>query len=205
MLSYLKGTMVGVHRQGNRTLLILEVNQVGCEVQIPSRLVAELPKVGEPVQVFAHLQVREDQWVVYGFGSLAARDLFRQLISVGGIGAQLAIALLDTLELPDLVQAIVTSNHQVLVKTPGVGKKTAERIALELRTKLAQWQERLSIPTPGMSPQLQEDIEMTLFALGYNAQEVMTALAALVRDPKLSPETDSGVWIKQAIAWLSQN
>ncbi|GAB4277009.1 MAG: Holliday junction branch migration protein RuvA [Oscillatoriaceae cyanobacterium] len=205
MLSYLKGTMVGVQRQGNRTLLILEVNQVGCEVQIPSRMVADLPEVGEPVQVFAHLQVREDQWVVYGFSSAAARDLFRQLISVSGIGAQLAIALLDTLELPDLVQAIVTSNHQVLAKTPGVGKKTAERIALELRTKLAQWQDRSSLPTPGMSPQLQEDIEMTLFALGYNAQEVMTALAALARDPKLSSETDSGVWIKQAIAWLSQN
>ncbi|HIK10389.1 MAG TPA: Holliday junction branch migration protein RuvA [Oscillatoriaceae cyanobacterium M33_DOE_052] len=205
MLSYLKGTMVGVQRQGNRTLLILEVNQVGCEVQIPSRLVAELPEVGEPVQVFAHLQVREDQWVVYGFASSAARDLFRQLISVSGIGAQLAIALLDTLALPDLVQAIVTSNHQVLAKTPGVGKKTAERIALELRTKLAQWQERAFTPTPGIPPQLQEDIEMTLFALGYNAQEVMNALAAVGRDPNLSPDTDAGEWIKRAIAWLSHN
>ncbi len=145
--------------------------------------------------------------VLFGFGTAAERDLFRQLISVSGIGPQLALALLDTLGLQDLVQAIVVSNTRLLAKTPGVGSKTAERIALELKTKLAEWRQQaglLSAPGAGPVPEIQEDVEMTLLALGYTNSEVMQALQVAGQNTTLSKNSDAEAWIRAAIAWLSQ-
>lgn len=208
MINYLKGIVADVHKgSGLRVTLILEVNQVGYEVQILPRLTQSLQK-GEQVQVFTHQQVREDQIVLYGFGSATERDLFRQLVSVSGIGAQLAIALLDTLELPDLVQAIVGGNIRVLAKTPGVGPKTAERIALELKNKLAQWREDAGLTTSvpvGVTPAIQEEVEMTLLALGYTGPEVMQALQAVSKDASMSKNTNAEDWIREAISWLSRS
>ncbi|MGC8712485.1 MAG: Holliday junction branch migration protein RuvA [Leptodesmis sp.] len=107
MIGYLKGTIASIQKHGNRVVLTLDVNQVGYDVQIVPRLLMQLPAVGELVQIFTHLQLREDQMTLFGFGTAAERDLFRQLVSVSGIGPQLAVALLDTLGLQDLVQAIV--------------------------------------------------------------------------------------------------
>ena len=206
MISYLKGTVVDVRKTGaNRVALILEVNRVGYSVQILPRIAQEL-KVGEEVQIFTHQQVREDQILLYGFAKVAERDIFRQLISVSGIGSQLAIALLDTLELPDLVQAIVGGNTRVLAKTPGVGPKTAQRISLELKTKLAEWRENVGLATslpPGVSSEITEEVEMTLLALGYTAAEVMQALQALAKDSKMSENTNADDWIREAIAFLT--
>lgn len=206
MISYLKGTIADIRKtSSNRVTLILEVNQIGYEVQILPRITQEL-QVEEEVQIFTHQQVREDQTMLYGFAKVAERDLFRQLISVSGIGAQLAIALLDTLELPDLVQAIVGGNTRVLAKTPGVGPKTAQRISLELKTKLAEWRENAglakSLPV-GVAAEITEEVEMTLLALGYTAAEVMQALQLLGKDPKMSDNTNADDWIKEAIASLS--
>lgn len=210
MISYLKGTVAGIHKSaGNRVTLILEVNQIGYEVQIPRRLSQELPvPSGETVQVFTHLQIREEQQVLYGFASAAERDLFRQLVSVSGIGAQLAIALIDTLGLPNLVQAIVTGNITALRKTPGVGPKVAERIALELKTKLAEWRQLAGVAKPasatGPAPAILEDVEMTLLALGYDNNEVGQALHAISQDALVAKSTNAEDWIRSAIAWLSQ-
>ncbi|NEQ69327.1 MAG: Holliday junction branch migration protein RuvA [Symploca sp. SIO2D2] len=194
---------------GNRVTLILEVNQIGYELQIPRRLLQELPAASEEmVQIFSHLQIREEQQVLYGFASAAERDLFRQLISVSGIGTQLAIALIDTLGLPTLVQAIVTGNIRTLSKTPGVGSKTAERIALELKTKLAEWRQLAEVetaPTSAMPANaLQEDVEITLLALGYENNEIMQALNAISQDPMVAKSSNVEDWIRSAIAWLSQ-
>jgi holliday junction DNA helicase RuvA len=210
MIGYLKGTVATIQKStGNRVTLILDVNQIGYEVQIPRRLSQELQAGSEKlVQVFTHLQIREDQQVLYGFGSAAERDLFRQLIGVSGIGAQLAIALIDTLGLPNLVQAIVTGNIRALAKTPGVGNKTAERIALELKTKLAEWRQLAGVATPasatGPSPTILEDVEMTLLALGYENDEIGRALDAISQDSLLVKSKSAEEWIRGAIAWLSQ-
>ncbi len=210
MIGYLKGTVATINKStGNRVTLILEVNQIGYELQIPRRLSQELQAAsGKLVQVFTHLQIREDQQVLYGFASAAERDLFRQLVSVSGIGAQLAIALIDTLGLQNLVQAIVTGNIRTLSKTPGVGKKTAERIALELKTKLAEWRQLAGITTSasakGPSPVILEDVEMTLLALGYENEEIARALDAISQDTLLAKNTNAEEWIRSAIAWLSQ-
>ena len=207
MISYLKGTVAGIHKiSSHRVILTLDVNQIGYDLQIPPRMVQELPTGEAVVQIFTHQQVREDQIILYGFASMAERDLFRQLISVSGIGAQLAIALLDTLGLNDLVQAIITENTKMLATTPGVGTKTAQRIALELKTKLAEWRENAGLVTPvpsGMNLALQEDVEMTLLAIGYTPVEVIEALEAISQDANLAKETDSQEWIRRAIAWLS--
>jgi len=210
MISYLKGTVANINKNsGNRVTLILEVNQIGYELQIPRRLLQELPAASEEVvQIFCHLQIREEQQVLYGFASAAERDLFRQLISVSGIGTQLAIALIDTLGLPTLVQAIVTGNIRTLSKTPGVGSKTAERIALELKTKLAEWRQLAEVETSASSTMpataLQEDVEITLLALGYENNEIAQALNAISQDPLVVKSTNAEDWIRSAIAWLSQ-
>jgi Holliday junction DNA helicase RuvA len=208
MISYLKGGVAHIQKTGNsRVILTIEVNQIGYEVQIVPRMLANLPAVGDPVQVFTHLQAKEDQMVLFGFESAAERDLFRQLISVSGIGPQMAMALLDSLSLQELVQAIITSNTRVLSQTPGVGAKTAERIALELKNKLAEWRLQLGLtPAPAAGPTMivQEDVEMTLLALGYTSSEIMQALRAVGEGKALSKSADSEEWIRETIAWLSQ-
>ncbi len=207
MIGYLKGFAVGLQTEGSRTILTLEVNQIGCDLQVPARILAQLPPLEEICQLFTHLQVREDQLVLFGFASLAERDLFRQLVRVSGVGPQMALALLDTLGLQELVQAIVTSNTRVLAKTPGVGTKTAERLALELKTKLAEWRQQaglITAPTAFPTDAIQEDVEMTLLALGYTNAEVMQALQAVGQNTSLAKNADPEAWIRAAIAWLSQ-
>ncbi|NEO98644.1 MAG: Holliday junction branch migration protein RuvA [Symploca sp. SIO2E9] len=209
MISYLKGTIASIEKStSNRVTLILEVNQIGYELQIPKRFSQQLAvNSPEQVQIFTHLQIREEQQVLYGFASAAERDLFRQLVSVSGIGNQLGIALIDTLGLPNLVQAIVTGNIRALSKTPGVGSKTAERIALELKTKLAQWRQLAGVETAASSTgpvsAIIEDVEMTLLALGYENQEITQALEALSQDTQLTKSKNAEDWIRQAITWLS--
>ena len=208
MIGYLKGTVANIQKSSsNRVILILEVNQIGYELQIPPRLLEQLPAMGELFQVFTHQQIREDQIILYGFASAAERDLFRKLVSVSGVGAQMAIALLDTLGLPDLVQAIVTSNTRALIKTPGVGSKTAERIALELKTKLKEWRQNAGVASAtssGPASAIIEDVEMTLLALGYSSAEVDRALAAMAQDAQIAKSANAEDWIRGAIAWLSE-
>lgn len=206
MIAYLNGTVAGIYQKtGNRVFLWLDVNGVGYELQILPRMQNLDAKIGENLQVFTHLHIRDDLMVLYGFSSMAERDLFRQLVSVSGIGMQLAIALLDTLELPDLVQAIVGGNTGILTKTPGVGKKTAERITLELKTKLSEWRKQAGLPTvatSNLSAEIQEEVEMSLLALGYTSSEVMQALTAINSHPNVAENNSAEDWIKYAISIL---
>ncbi len=210
MINYLKGIPVEVIKNtNNRIILVLEVNQIGYELQIPSKLARDISQEKlEIISIFTHLQIKDDQQILYGFSSTAERDLFRQLISVSGIGAQSGIALIDTLGLEELVQAIVTGNIKKLSQTPGVGKKTAERIALELRTKLSKWRQLVGVTVTSTSamPSLEilEDIEMTLLALGYTNEEINKAISTLSQDNLMLKNTNTEEWIKEAIAWLSQ-
>ncbi|WP_107666209.1 Holliday junction branch migration protein RuvA [Cyanothece sp. BG0011] len=210
MISYLKGIPIEVTKNtNNRVILVLEVNEIGYELQIPSKLAREISQEKlENIQVFTHVQIKEDQQILYGFSTTAERELFRQLISVSGIGAQSGIALIDTLGLEELVQAIVTGNIRILSQTPGIGKKTAERIALELRTKLSQWRKMVGVTVTSSAamPSLDilEDIEMTLLALGYTNEEINKAISTLSQDNLMLKNTNTEEWIKEAIAWLSQ-
>lgn len=207
MIHYLKGTIVQVQRQGQRSMAIVEVNHLAYEVQITPRFGAQLPPPGDLVQIFTHLQVREDQWTLYGFATGGDRDLFRHLISVSGIGAQMALALLETLEAADLAQAIVSQNSRALTRAPGIGSKTADRITLELKTKLTEWQQQTGLGSEpsGVPPAaIEEDVTLTLSALGYNDGEIAKALKALAHNPNLPEGATGEDWIREAIAWLSQ-
>lgn len=209
MISYLRGAIAAnFTNTANRAILILEVQRVGYELQILPSFARHLDDHPEEelITIHTHLQVREDQQILYGFGRAAERDLFRQLISVSGIGTQLAIALMDSLAMADLVQAIVTGNTKLLCRAPGVGKKTAERIALELKTKLAKWRQAMGITTEcqaadGLGPIL-EDVEMTLLALGYSQTEIQQAIAGIQSDPLLMKNPEVEEWIRRAITWL---
>ncbi len=207
MIQYLKGQGISLSKNAqNRWILILEVNQIGYEIQVPQGFAPHFqPAATEPLQIFTHLQIREEQPFLYGFPTQPERDLFIQLISVSGIGSQLAIALIDTLGLSGLVQAVVMGNVTQLAKTPGVGKKTAERIALELKSKLSQWRQGLGLDVDTSLPQgtILEDVEMTLLALGYTQMEINQAIAFLGQDPILQNNLQAEEWIRQAITWLS--
>jgi len=208
MISYLKGIVAGIQTiGGGRMMLTLEVNNLGYDLQIPQRLAKHLPESGGVTQIFTHLQIRDEVPFLYGFASPAERDLFRQLLTVGGIGTASAIALLDTLEVPDLVQAIIAANTQILIQAPGVGKKTAERICLELKTKLVEWRKSAGffVATGGPAPGILEEVQMTLFALGYTADEVSHALHVVSEDIGLTKDAYVEDWIKQAIAHLSSS
>lgn len=210
MISYLRGRVIEIVKNtSNRVILILEVNQIGYEIQITSRLARKLTAdETESSQIYTHQQIWEDKQILYGFASAAERDVFRQLVSVNGIGSQLGMAAIDTLGLSDLVGAIVTGNIVTLTKIPGVGKKTAERIALELKTKLAQWRKiagvevsTANLVTPPLA--VIEDVEMTLLALGYTKEEIEQAVSALSQDNQLLKNPQPEDWIRNAIAWLS--
>jgi holliday junction DNA helicase RuvA len=204
MIAYLKGTAIDIQTPtNNRTMLILEVNGVGYELQVPHRTIESIIPNAE-VQIFTHQQLREEQMSIYGFSSAAERDLFRQLISVSGVGASLAIALLDKLGLADTVQAIVSSNIQRLSTAPGVGKKTAERLALELRSKLGQWRIASglseSLPLTSLNQSMQAEVEMTLLALGYTNDEIRHALQAISQDSLMVKSQNIEEWLRLAIA-----
>lgn len=212
MISYLKGKIIQVNKNiSNRVFAVIEVNNIGYEVQITPRFSRRLKTaIEEDMQIFTYLQIQEDKQILYGFESAVERDLFRLLVGVSGIGMQLAIALIDTLGISDLVGAIITSNIPALTKTPGVGKKTAERIALELKTKLSQWKDIADISVEVSdkkssiaSPELLEDLEMTLSALGYEIGEIQDAIAAISQDQQVLKNPNVEEWIRSAIAWLS--
>ena len=211
MISYLKGKVIEITKSTtNRIILIIEVNQIGYEVQIASRFARKLSvEIEETVQIFTHQQIKEDRQILYGFASVAERDLFRQLIGVSGIGTQSAIALIDSLGIKDLVGAIVNNNIPTLTKTPGIGKKTAERLVLELKTKLATWKEvagvQISTSSTSVIPKTEiiEELEMTLLALGYTSEEIEQAISAISQDNLLLKNPNVEEWIRSAISWLS--
>ena len=208
MISYLKGILAEVQKPGNHKIIVtLEVNQIGYELQVPARQLATLPPQGETTQLFCHLQVRDDQMVLFGFGQRRERDLFLMLTGVSGIGPQMALALLDTLGDRELVQAIVAGNTRLISKAPGVGSKTAERVVLELKTKLQDWQTQAglaSVPTGGPIASIHEEVEITLSALGYTQAEILKALQAVAQHSTAAKSDDPETWVREAIAWLSR-
>ena len=207
MIGYVRGLLADSQRLPNgRVIVTIEASGVGYDMQINPRSLSSLPPVGDSVQMYTHLQSREDLQVLFGFGSKAERDVFRLLISVSGIGPQMGMALLDTLGINELIQSVVSGNTRVLSRTPGVGHKTAERIILDLKTKLSDWRQHSGVvaPTGGPVSVVQEDVEMMLIALGYTNSEIGRAIAAVGQNTTLSKSDDAEAWIREAITWLSR-
>lgn len=171
------GRLSGVLALKNPPQILLDVGGVGYELDVPMSTYYNLPATGERVQLQTHLIVREDGHYLYGFATEDERALFRQLLKVSGIGARIALALLSGLSVSELSQAVARQEAGRLVKIPGIGKKTAERLLLELRDRLPKTMG--TVLAAAASPQPADDILNALLALGYNEREIQPVLKTL--------------------------
>jgi len=171
------GRLSGVLLEKNPPQLLLDVQGVAYEVNVPMSTFYNLPATGERVTLFTHLVVREDAHLLYGFGSDNERRAFRQLVKVNGIGAKIALAVLSGLSVAELAQAITLQEPGRLTKIPGIGKKTAERILLELKDKLgADVTMAMDIHRPAP---VSSDILHALLSLGYSDREAANVVKQL--------------------------
>jgi len=162
MISYLQGTLT----EKSPTEVTVEVNGVAYAVAIPLSTYAALGEIGNPVKIFTHLHVREDAMQLYGFATTAERDLFRMLISISGIGPKMAQGILSGIGVNELKNHIVKGNYSGLMAIPGVGKKIAERLILELRDKIAKLEEE--VPVLGdKAAAVRHEALLALTSLGY--------------------------------------
>lgn len=164
--------------------LLVDVQGLGYEVQVPMTTLYQLPAVGETVVLHTHFVVREDAQLLYGFANLAERSLFRALIKVNGVGPKLALTILSGIETSDFVRCVRDGDSVSLVRLPGVGKKTAERLLVEMKDRLKDWQvdggnvEAGGTESVSANSMLAE-AESALVALGYKPQEASKAIAAI--------------------------
>ncbi|MFZ1498454.1 MAG: Holliday junction branch migration protein RuvA [Giesbergeria sp.] len=177
------GKLTGTLLEKNPPEVLLDCHGVGYEVQVPMSTFYNLPALGERVSLLTQFIVREDAQLLYGFASVQERAAFRELIKVAGVGPRTALAVLSGMGVADLAQAITLQEAGRLVKVPGIGKKTAERLLLELKGKLGA-------ELPGAAAlaksDAQGDILQALLALGYNDKEAAAALKALPTDVAVS-------------------
>jgi Holliday junction DNA helicase RuvA len=153
--------------------VLVDCNGVGYEVDVPMSTFYNLPHTGEKVVLFTHLVVREDAHLLFGFGTASERALFRQLIKITGIGARMALSILSGMTVADLSQAVTLQEAGRLVKIPGIGKKTAERLLLELKGKLGA---DLGVVGGAVRDDAQVDVLNALVALGYSDKEALLAI-----------------------------
>ena len=162
--------------------ILLDCHGVGYEVLVPMSTFYNLPGLGEKISLFTHFVVREDAQLLYGFGSISERAAFRQLIKITGVGPRTALSVLSGMSVADLAQAVTLQEAGRIIKVPGIGKKTAERLLLELKGKLGA---DLGVPV-SLANDMQSDILQALVALGYSDRDAALALKALPQDVGVS-------------------
>ncbi len=188
------GRLTGILLEKNPPQVLLDVHGVGYEVDVPMSTFYNLPGNGEKVTLLTHFIVSEDGQFIYGCASESVRYAVRQLIKISGVGARMALAVLSGLSVGDLAQAIARQESGRLTKIPGIGKKTAERLLLELKGKLAD-----ALPSAAFAVEdSQHDILNALLALGYNDREASAAMKQL----PAGLSTSDG--IRQALKLLSK-
>jgi Holliday junction DNA helicase RuvA len=190
------GKLTGTLLEKNPPQILLDCHGVGYEVDVPMSTFYHLPPSGEKLSLLTHFVVREDAQILYGFATASEREAFRQLIKISGVGPRTALAVLSGMSVADLAQAISTQETGRIVKVPGIGKKTAERLLLELKGKLGA---ELDAPAGGVAhSDAQSDIQQALMALGYNEKDASAALKALPKDVGVAEG------IKQALKALAK-
>jgi len=169
--------------------VIIDVNGVGYELEVPMTTLYRLPLLDEPVTLHTHLVVREDAHLLYGFFEKRERELFRELIRLNGVGPKLALALMSGFEVDELVRCVQAQDASALVKIPGVGKKTAERLLVELKDRFKAWES-----LPSIAPLMMEtaagkpvvtaetDAVSALVSLGFKPQEASRAVSAIAEE-----------------------
>jgi Holliday junction DNA helicase RuvA len=176
------GKLTGILSDKNPPQVLVDCGGVGYEVQVPMSTFYNLPASGEKVSLLTHFVVREDAQILYGFATDAERASFRELIKISGVGPRTALSVLSGMSVSELSQAVTTQESGRLVKVPGIGKKTAERLLLELKGKLGA---DIGLPA-SVANDAQADILQALLALGYSDKEAAAALKALPKDVGVS-------------------
>ena len=172
------GKLTGTLSDKNPPQVIVDCGGVGYEVQVPMSTFYNLPADGQKVTLLTHFVVREDAQILYGFSTSTEREAFRELIKISGVGPRTALSVLSGMGVADLAQAVTLQEAGRLIKVPGIGKKTAERLLLELKGKLGA---DLGMPL-GAADGAQTDILQALLALGYSDKEAAAALKALPKE-----------------------
>jgi Holliday junction DNA helicase RuvA len=189
------GRLTGTLAEKNPPQIVIDVNGIGYELDVPMSTFYNLPGSGEKVTLLTHFAVREDGHFLYGFLSESERYAFRQLLKISGIGARTALSVLSGLSVSDLAAAVARQEVGRLVKVPGIGKKTAERLLLELKGKLA---DALGPGQAAAVDDAQHDIVNALLALGYNDKEAAAAMK------QLPPGIGTSDGIRQALKLLAR-
>jgi Holliday junction DNA helicase RuvA len=189
------GRLTGLLAEKNPPQIVLDVNGVGYEIDVPMSSFYNLPASGEKVTLLTHFLVREDGHFLYGFLTEAERFAFRQLLKISGIGARMALAVLSGLSVGDLAAAVAQQEAGRLIRIPGIGARTAQRLLLELKGKLAETTgATLTAPVNAA----RQDILNALLALGYNEREAASALK------QVPPDANTADGIRQALKLLSK-
>jgi len=183
------GRLTGLLGEKIPPQILLDCGGVGYEVWVPMSTFYLLPSVGEKTTLLTHMVVREDAQILFGFLSPQERDAFRQLIKISGVGPRTALGVLSGMSVHDLGQAVAQQDAGLLVKIPGIGKKTAERLLLELKGKTLEGLSALGGGAPAHS--VDRDVEQALMALGYNEREARQALRNL----------PAGLGVSEGIKW----
>ena len=177
--------------------MIVNVNGVGFKVSVPTSVLSESGMIGREVKLYTHLHVREDDMSLYGFGAIDELRLFETLITVSGLGPKTAMGMLSAMSADQVAMAIASGNVEILTTIPGIGKKTADRLILELKDKVGG----VMISTPaGKAAQENADVVTALVSLGYSAMETTRAVNALPTSQKLSLEEK----VKLALQYLGK-
>ncbi|MDC0575863.1 Holliday junction branch migration protein RuvA [Nitrosomonadaceae bacterium] len=190
------GRLTGTLLEKQPPLVLLDVQGVGYEVNVPMSTFYTLPDTGEVIILHTYLVVREDVHLLFGFATDTERQVFRQLVKISGVGARTALAVLSGLSVSDLYQAVVDQDSRQIIQVPGIGKKTAERLLLELRDKLSS--DMIGTDGHASSSKVNNDVLNALLALGYNEREASWAIK------KLSLDISVSEGIREALKFLSK-
>ena len=173
------GRLHGILIEKQAPTLLVDVNGIGYEIQAPMTTFYKLPDIGKEITLHIHFVVREDAQLLYGFIGKNERSLFRTLIKVSGVGPKLALTILSGVDPDTFVQCVMDNDITTLVHLPGVGKKTAERLLVEMRGRLKDWESSsdITITTSTETNSAVKDALSALIALGYKSQDANRAIA----------------------------
>ncbi len=190
------GRIAGTLLQKNPPEVLVDAGGVGYEIDVPMSTFYNLPAIGEKVTLLTHLTIREDAHQLYGFGTATERDAFRELIRISGVGSRIALAVLSGMTVSELAQAVTLQESGRLTRIPGIGKKTAERLLLELRGKLGAALEGVGSAAAATSD-TGTDVLRALLALGYSDRE---ATAAVRQVPATASVSEGIRWALKSLA-----
>lgn len=180
MIGQLRGKLLAK----NPPEVLIEVGGVGYEVQVPMSTLYELPDVGREVLLHTHFVVREDAQLLYGFHDLKSKSMFRSLIKVNGVGPKMGLGILSGMQADEFVRTVRGNDVNAMIKMPGIGKKTAERLIIEMRDRLDEWGDTSGATTSNaaVTSSVSRDAETALISLGYKPPQAARSIAIVMKE-----------------------